>query len=209
MYYLQSRYYDPEVCRFINADEFASTGQGFLGYNMFAYCNNNPIIYTDFTGNYPLQAAFEFLRTWLSGDGDEQNYSEGSRIVKKLKKSKKMQFDIAAAIDNYKAGQSTTTGYGEFTSGEDGYELYLSTQHYDYTITVVEEFRTVGIWWWKHKETRYTATVTVHDIYNFDTLREWNSFGNVMNNLAYIYHFLEGGNDFEWFATYTHSSKWT
>lgn len=33
-YYLQSRYYDPQIGRFINADSFASTGQGFLGYNM-------------------------------------------------------------------------------------------------------------------------------------------------------------------------------
>ena len=31
-YYLQSRYYDPEICRFINADSYASTGQGFLGF---------------------------------------------------------------------------------------------------------------------------------------------------------------------------------
>ena len=46
-YYLQSRYYDPENHRFINADSFASTGQGFLGTNMFAYCNNCPTIYED------------------------------------------------------------------------------------------------------------------------------------------------------------------
>ena len=33
--------------RFINADAYASTGQGVLGNNMFAYCNNNPIKYSD------------------------------------------------------------------------------------------------------------------------------------------------------------------
>ena len=209
LYYVSSRYYDPEIGRFINADIFVSTGQGILGNNMFAYCNNNPIMYTDSTGCYPLQTAFEFLETWLTGNEDEQNYSEESRIVKQLKKSKKMQSYIDSAIENYKSGQSTTTGYGEFTAGEDGYELYLSTQHFDYTITVAEETRTVGIWFWKHEETRYTATVTVHDTYNFDTFREWNSFGNTMNNLAYAYHILGGGNDFEWFATYTYSTKWT
>ena len=47
MYYLQSRYYDPEVGRFLNADAFASTGQGLLGNNMFAYCGNNPANYAD------------------------------------------------------------------------------------------------------------------------------------------------------------------
>ena len=42
-YYLQSRYYDPVVHRFINADGYVSTGTGFNGYNMYAYCGNNPI----------------------------------------------------------------------------------------------------------------------------------------------------------------------
>jgi RHS repeat-associated protein len=51
-YYLQSRYYDPGIGRFINADTFASTGQSFLGYNMFAYCLNNPITGYDPTGTW-------------------------------------------------------------------------------------------------------------------------------------------------------------
>ena len=54
-YYLQSRYYDPTLHRFINADALASTGQGFLGYNMFAYCNNNPVALTDYSGHMPVR----------------------------------------------------------------------------------------------------------------------------------------------------------
>ncbi len=50
LYYLQSRYYNPEMGRFINADSYASTGQGILGNNMFAYCNNNPANMSDPTG---------------------------------------------------------------------------------------------------------------------------------------------------------------
>ena len=49
-YYLQSRYYDPTTCRFINEDIYYDTGQGFNGYNMFMYCNNNPVLYSDPTG---------------------------------------------------------------------------------------------------------------------------------------------------------------
>ena len=49
-YYLQSRYYDPANHRFINADSYASTGQGCIGTNMFAYCLNNPVTATDPTG---------------------------------------------------------------------------------------------------------------------------------------------------------------
>ena len=52
-YYLQSRYYDPNTCRFINADGYASTGQGLVEYNMFAYCLNNPMDYSDYTGCAP------------------------------------------------------------------------------------------------------------------------------------------------------------
>ena len=50
-YYLQSRYYDPANRRFINADSYQSTGQGFIGTNMFAYCNNSPILFVDHDGN--------------------------------------------------------------------------------------------------------------------------------------------------------------
>ena len=52
-YFLKSRYYDPETCRFINADGYVSTGQGILGYNMYAYCNNNPVMYSDPSGMVP------------------------------------------------------------------------------------------------------------------------------------------------------------
>ena len=47
-YYLQSRYYDPEIGRFINADSYASTdATGLLSTNMFAYCENDPVNKSD------------------------------------------------------------------------------------------------------------------------------------------------------------------
>ena len=56
LYYLQSRYYDPEVGRFINLDSFASTGLGILGANMFVYCMNNAVFRIDKSGRAPLQS---------------------------------------------------------------------------------------------------------------------------------------------------------
>ena len=51
LYYLQSRYYDPAIGRFINADTFATTdAQGFLSCNMFAYCENDPVNRRDLSG---------------------------------------------------------------------------------------------------------------------------------------------------------------
>ena len=43
LYYLNSRYYNAEWGRFINADSYITTGQGVTGYNMFTYCGNSPI----------------------------------------------------------------------------------------------------------------------------------------------------------------------
>ena len=51
LYYLMSRYYDPVVHRFINADDRIDTNNSILGSNLFAYCNNNPIIYYDPNGH--------------------------------------------------------------------------------------------------------------------------------------------------------------
>lgn len=50
LYYLQSRYYDATIGRFINADGYITTGQGVLSYNMYAYCLNNPVMYSDPSG---------------------------------------------------------------------------------------------------------------------------------------------------------------
>ena len=50
-YYLRSRYYDPENHRFINADTYASTDSGdAISCNMFAYCQNNPVMLGDENG---------------------------------------------------------------------------------------------------------------------------------------------------------------
>lgn len=56
-YYLQSRYYDPEIGRFINADALVATGQGMLGNNMFSYCLNNPTNFVDRTGDIAILVA--------------------------------------------------------------------------------------------------------------------------------------------------------
>ena len=52
LYYLQSRYYSPEIGRFLNADNYPSTGQGLTGNNMFAYCGNNPVSRKDDGGEF-------------------------------------------------------------------------------------------------------------------------------------------------------------
>ena len=46
LYYLQSRYYNPELGRFINADsvDYLGAGNNLISYNLFVYCGNNPVM---------------------------------------------------------------------------------------------------------------------------------------------------------------------
>lgn len=54
---MSTRYYNPEIGRFLNADKFAATGQGVLGNNVFVYCMNNAIQYGDSLGDFPVLIA--------------------------------------------------------------------------------------------------------------------------------------------------------
>ena len=55
LYYLQSRYYNPETGRFINADSdslvTASPDSAIWDKNLLSYCDNNPIVRTDAEGH--------------------------------------------------------------------------------------------------------------------------------------------------------------
>ena len=86
LYYLQSRYYNPDWGRFISPDCYVSTGQGLLGNNMYLYCNNNPIMGIDPTGEWAfwddfcdfiIQARKDLLQIWdqaLNQDGSRSLY---------------------------------------------------------------------------------------------------------------------------------------
>jgi hypothetical protein len=53
LYYLQSRYYDPAIGRFISADGLLGETGNLVIHNMYAYCGNNPVMYSDISGYAP------------------------------------------------------------------------------------------------------------------------------------------------------------
>jgi len=56
LYYLKSRYYDPFLGRFLNADHPAYLAEGLLdfnGNNLYSYCDNNPVNMLDADGHMP------------------------------------------------------------------------------------------------------------------------------------------------------------
>lgn len=54
LYYVSSRYYDPEICRWINADDVSNLGANsdFASVNLFSYCGNNPVNRSDNGGEF-------------------------------------------------------------------------------------------------------------------------------------------------------------
>ena len=70
-YYLQSRYYDPEVGRFINADNFEYINSGIYSLfatNLYCYCNADPVNDSDPNGTFSLKAIkslFKRCAKWL------------------------------------------------------------------------------------------------------------------------------------------------
>ena len=75
LYYLSSRYYNPVWGRFINADGYASTGQGFTGDNMFAYCNDNPVNRSDSNGNFSVNVIGALVGGAVALGMDMLNYA--------------------------------------------------------------------------------------------------------------------------------------
>ena len=80
-YYLNSRYYDPQIKRFISADSIGYLGaNGDLNsYNLYAYCSNNPVMYVDPNGESAILAGIILTvviiaaAVFLSGCGKSEN----------------------------------------------------------------------------------------------------------------------------------------
>ena len=114
LYYLQSRYYDAEVGRFIEADAYIATGQDITGNNMYIYCGNNPIVRIDESGEFWKEIAGFFKgvgEAIVSGIEKLGNAIEGS-------------FQIEAGF-----------GYGIGVSGSVG-PVRLSAEAYQDSITI-------------------------------------------------------------------------
>ena len=114
-YYLQSRYYDPSIGRFISADVLLSTGQGVLGHNSFAYCLGNPVCRSD-SGGAISYGAIAVNDGWGSDD-DIYKYQQAKLVA--------IAKPIVYLVRNYTV-QHIAIGdeYLEISIGEWDKELY-------------------------------------------------------------------------------------
>ena len=87
MYYLNSRYYDPETGRFVNADDVEFVGGSpiiLTDRNLYAYCENNPIHKKDGQGQFAhilltgaVSAAFGMITTVVTNMWTGEEWHDG------------------------------------------------------------------------------------------------------------------------------------
>ena len=119
-YYLQSRYYDPAVGRFLNADEviYAGVNYDFSSNNLFAYCGNNSVIMVDSSGRFgtPIQWVLSILFGIIG-------WSIGDYLALKIVKKKNWKYwafrsaiAVGGAAIGWFAGSLITTYVGKYLS---------------------------------------------------------------------------------------------
>lgn len=77
LYYLNSRYYNPEWGRFLNSDNILGINQDMLSYNLFLYVSNNPIAFLDNNG-YGKTYVIAYKSNNKENDNSLTSQAEGS-----------------------------------------------------------------------------------------------------------------------------------
>jgi RHS repeat-associated protein len=162
LYYLQSRYYNPEIGRFISADNYPSTGQGLTGNNMFAYCGNNPVSRNDEGGEFwhvvigaVLGAAANFAISVVSDmiSGEEQidvenkHAGEETLVEKELEDCdvKENKSEDVVSVDEVEELSRNSSG----TSVKADLENILSDTDVENTKYIICKSDTPKFNWWK------------------------------------------------------------
>ena len=120
MYYLKSRYYDPEICRFISADfvtVMINSPMSLADNNLYAYCDNDPVNKKDEEGELPqfvlmglIGAAANVGVSFITAKATGQDYgwknlildaASGALSAIPVKKEMELFKTAAVAIINY------------------------------------------------------------------------------------------------------------
>ena len=90
LYYLNQRYYNSELGRFINMDTLLGINGKILSHNLFAYCVNNPVMLSDPSGNFP----------WTQQMIQEKRNRETLNKIKSASNNSMIRRKIDQAISN-------------------------------------------------------------------------------------------------------------
>lgn len=113
MYYLQSRYYDSYIGRFLNADALIGANGDIISNNLFAYCSNGPVVNFDPFGYFKMKVSTAaiiinglcvLLAVVFSYFASAKLAKIGAKISKTIKKKyesiiSKLSYSLADKID--------------------------------------------------------------------------------------------------------------
>ncbi len=101
-YYLQSRYYNPSIGRFISAD--GQTNELLIGENLYSYCYNNSVMYTDIDGRTPKSIIWKGWKIFIHGP-----HGYGQKHIHVNKGSDKYSQNIDGTPHDGSTGNPTNT----------------------------------------------------------------------------------------------------
>ena len=204
-YYLQNRYYDSEIGRFLNADDTSleELNNGNIFYaNIYVYCANNPCTCIDKDGRLivvnpkmPLKilkgAVWLAASTFLTYKGYNLSkamfkhalYGRGKGLSDKTKeiaiKKMKKSFAFTKYMSNcLKLLQKK--GYTNVYFVKNSYEFTGDRDLY-YSLQHVK----VVVHAVKQKGNIWKTEINVSDVYDFTEVRSWSSFAGIANNVGY------------------------
>lgn len=125
LYYLQSRYYNPEIQRFISLDDISYLDPSqSTGLNLYAYTGNNPVMLVDPSGNFPILTiltitAFIGLGFTIGGVATENNTMTAIGLtliaIPALVSGGLALFATSAVLTNIIGGVTIVAGLGTAT----------------------------------------------------------------------------------------------
>ena len=200
---MNSRYYDPNWGRFLNADGTIGANDDILSLNLYVYVSNNPINHFDSTG-YFFKKVFNAVKkvakkiinkvlTTISNvvgqikkadlaadlfnkSLDDYNTPLNKSIQNKIKTKTQNTVQIQSAVST--CIQKNNGNDFKNCIGSDTFEngdLYLSIGKFNYDVSGT-----------KLLDQSWNIKVTLTDFYNFDKPRKIKDFGSAANNVGYM-----------------------
>ena len=175
LYYLQSRYYDAEVGRFLNADGVLGANGDMHTYNLYVYCGNNPIMRADSSGRWWITALLvaaivAVCTTSLTGCAEQVDYG---------------------AATEYKESNSTKYNCYAYALGETKWRYVGGHQD------AVKNFDVENVATMVEQDVKKTGR-TIRRIDGYDSPINSNEYRIAMRTGKNDYHFMLQHNDGSW-----------
>jgi RHS repeat-associated protein len=225
VYYLNSRYYNPEWGRFINADGIIGANKDILGYNLYAYVSNNPTLASDNEGSFinlktivkqarkavqtlttivsatigaftGLNSSSDLLIKSINSPGKKMKDNVEKRLTNNVKKSKEMEQALSKCISgNIPKTNFTCSGSIDMNSTKD---LHYSIGKASYNIDA------------NYRPLLNTTeiSITVSDTYDFPKVSEISSLTDAANYFGRFYQDNNLLGTYQWDITYKEYIFW-